>query len=89
MKIKFHLNENIEWICNSNQILKLSSNTLNMMETQFNEILILILRLNWIELNTIFFSLTINRVNVLIELSIELNLVDLVSIQIKSNCFFF
>jgi hypothetical protein len=89
VKIKFHLNENIEWICNSNQILKLSSNTLNMMETQFNEILILILRLNWIELNTIFFSLTINRVNVLIELSIELNLVDLVSIQIKSNCFFF
>jgi hypothetical protein len=38
VKIKFHLNENIEWICNSNQILKLSSNTLNMIEIQFNEI---------------------------------------------------
>jgi hypothetical protein len=38
VKIKFHLNENIEWICNSNQILKLSSNTLNLIEIQFNEI---------------------------------------------------
>jgi hypothetical protein len=73
VEIKFHLNENyVEWIC----IMQVELNV-----TQLNLNWIEIPKLKWLEQNTISFSCGFNKINVPIEILIELDLIELIKLN--------
>jgi hypothetical protein len=73
VEIVFHLNKNyIEWIC----IMQVELNV-----TQVNLNWIEIPKLKWLELNTISFSFRFNKINVPIEILIELDFIKLIKLN--------